>query len=132
MFNEARLASSLFACNIHQFSFVRKITFKFSYQCNHQNKREVSSIQSTQNLKQQSITIHVQSLLNALYNSLSFSVTEENSRLTQIENTIVNQFLNVSKEFANFTNFFTQKVKVLSTYESYDHAICIKKSRIAL
>ncbi len=45
---------------------------------------------------------------------------------------IVDQFLNVSKEFANFANFFTQKVKVLSTHESYDHVICIKKSRIAL
>ena len=45
---------------------------------------------------------------------------------------IVDQFLNVSKEFANFANFFTQKVKVLSTHESHDHVICIKKSCIAL
>ncbi len=58
-------------------------------------------------------------------------MTEENFRFTQIENTIVDQFLNVSKEFANFANFFTQKVKVLSTHELHDHAICIKKSRIA-
>ncbi len=132
MFNEARLASSLFACNIHQSSFARKVTFKFSCWRNHQKKQEVSSTQSTQNLEQQSITIHVWSLLDALYDSLSFSVTEENFQLTQIKNTIVDQFLNVSKEFANFTNFFTQKVKVLSTHESHDHAICIKKNCIIL
>ena len=59
-------------------------------------------------------------------------MTEENSRLTQIKSTIVNQFLNVSKEFANFANLFTQKVKVLSTYEFHDHAICIEKSCIIL
>jgi len=59
-------------------------------------------------------------------------MTEENFRFTQIENTIVDQFLNVSKEFANFANFFTQKVKVLSTHESHDFAICIEKNRIAL
>ncbi len=29
MFNEARLASSLFACNIHQFNFIKEVTFKF-------------------------------------------------------------------------------------------------------
>ncbi len=44
---------------------------------------------------------------------------------------IVDQFLNVSKEFANFMNFFTQKVKVLLIHESHDHAICIEKSYIA-
>jgi len=59
-------------------------------------------------------------------------VTEENSRLIQIENMIVNQFLNVSKEFANFASLFTQKVKVLSIYKFHDHVICIKKSRIIL
>jgi len=59
-------------------------------------------------------------------------MTEENSRLIQIENTIVDQFLNVSKEFANFANFFTQKVKVLLTHEFHDHVIYIKKSRITL
>jgi len=132
MFNEAKLASSLFACNIHQSSFARKVTFKSFHQRNHQKKWEVSSAQSTQNLEQQNIIIHIQLLLDALYNSLSFSVIEENSRLTQIENMIVNQFLNVSKEFMNFTNFFTQKVKVLLTYEFHDHAICIRKSRIIL
>jgi len=62
---------------------------------------------------------------------LSFSMTEENFRLTQIESTIVDQFLNVSKEFANFANLFTQKVKILSTHESHDHTIYIKKSHIA-
>jgi len=59
-------------------------------------------------------------------------VTEENFQFTQIKNMIVDQFLNVSKEFANFANFFTQKVKVLSTHKFHDHAICIKKSHIAL
>ena len=44
---------------------------------------------------------------------------------------IVDQFLNVSKEFTNFANFFTQKVKVLLTYKSHDHIIYIKKNRIA-
>ncbi len=132
MFNEARLASSLFACNIHQSNFIRKVTFKSFHWHNHQKKREVSSTQLTQNLEQQSITIHIWLLLNALYDSLSSSMTEENFRFTQIENTIVDQFLNVSKEFANFANFFTQKVKVLSTHESHDHAICIEKNRIAL
>ena len=44
---------------------------------------------------------------------------------------IVDQFLNVSKEFTNFANFFIQKVKVLLTYEFHDHAICIEKNRIA-
>jgi len=58
-------------------------------------------------------------------------VTEENSRFTQIENTIVDQFLNVSKEFTNFANFFTQKVKVLSIHKSHDHIICIEKNHIA-
>ncbi len=43
MFDEARLASSLFAYNIHQFSLAKEVTFKFSHQCNHQKKREVSS-----------------------------------------------------------------------------------------
>ncbi len=90
MFNEAKLVSSLFACNIHQSSFVKEIILKFSCWCNHQKKWEVSSIQLTQNLKQQSITIHIQLLLNALYDFLSFLVTEENFWLTQIENTIVN------------------------------------------
>ena len=132
MFDEARLASSLFASNIHQSSFARKVTFKFSCQRNQQKKREVSSTQSTQNLEQQSITIHIQSLLDALYNSLNLSMTEENSWLTQIKNTIVNQFLNVSKEFANFANLFTQKVKVLSTYKFHDHAIYIEKNHIVL
>ena len=131
MFNEARLTSSLFACNIRQSSFARKVILKFFHQCNQQKKQEVSSAQLTQNLKQQSITIHIWSLLNALYNSLSFSVTEENFWFTQIENTIVDQFLNVSKEFMNFANLFTQKVKVLSIYELHDHTICIKKSCIA-
>jgi len=59
-------------------------------------------------------------------------MTEENSQLIQIKNTIINQFLNVSKEFADFANFFTQKVKVLLTHKFYDHAICIKKNHIAL
>jgi len=59
-------------------------------------------------------------------------MTEENFQFTQIKNTIVNQFLNVSKEFTNFANFFTQKVKVLLTHESHDHAICIKKNCIIL
>ncbi len=67
-----------------------------------------------------------------MYDSLNFSVIKENFQFTQIESTIVDQFSNVSKEFANFANFFTQKVKVLLTYEFHDHAICIKKSRIAL
>ena len=132
MFNEARLASSLFACNIHQSNFIRKIILKSSCQHNHQKKREVSSAWLTQNLEQQNITIHIWSLLDALYDSLSFSVTEENSRLIQIENTIVDQFLNVLKEFTNFANLFTQKVKVLSTHESHDHAICIEKNHIIL
>ncbi len=57
-------------------------------------------------------------------------MTEENSQFIQIKSTIVDQFLNVSKEFVNFANFFTQKVKVLSTYEFYDHIICIKKNYI--
>ncbi len=107
MFDEARLASSLFACNIRQSSFAREVTFKFFYQCNQQKKWEVLSAWSTQNLKQQSIIIHIRLLLNALYDSLSFSVTEENFQLIQIKNTIVDQFLNVLKEFANFVNFFT-------------------------
>ncbi len=124
--------SSLFACNIHQSSFMRKVILKFFHWCNHQKKWEVSSAWSTQNLKQQSITIYIWSLLNALYDSLNLSVTEENFRLTQIENMIVDQFLNVSKEFTNFANFFTQKVKVLSTHEFHDHAICIEKICIAL
>ncbi len=111
MFDEARLASSLFACNIHQFSFARKVTFKFFHQCNQQKKQEVSSTWLTQNLEQQSIIIHIWLLLDALYNSLNFSVTEENSQLTQIENTIVDQFLNVSKEFANFVNLSLKKSK---------------------
>ncbi len=85
----------------------------------------------TQNLKQQSIIIHIQSFLNALYDFLNFSMTEENFWLTQIKSTIVNQILNVLKEFANFANLFTQKVKVLSIHESHDHAICIKKNHIA-
>ncbi len=132
MFNEAKLASSLFACNIHQPSFMKKVILKFFHWCNHQREREVSSAQLTQNLKQQSIIIHIQLLLNALYDFLNFSVKEENFQLTQIENMIIDQFLNVLKEFMNFANFFTQKVKVLSTHEFHDHAICIKKSRIAL
>jgi len=66
-----------------------------------------------------------------LYNFLSLSMTEENSWLTQIKNTIVDQFLNVSKEFTNFVNLFIQKVKVLLTYKFHDHAICIKKNHIA-
>ncbi len=121
---------SLFACNIRQFNFVKKVTFKFFHWCNHQKKWKVSSAQLTQNLKQQSITIYIQSLLNALYDVLNFSMTEENFQLTQIENTIVDQFLNVSKEFANVANLFTQKVKVLLIYESHDHTIYIKKSHI--
>ncbi len=59
-------------------------------------------------------------------------MTEENFQLTQIESTIVDQFLNISKEFANFANLFTQKVKVLLTYKLHDHAICIKKNHIIL
>jgi len=59
-------------------------------------------------------------------------VTEEIFWLTQIKNTIVDQFLNVSKEFKNFANFFTQKVKVFLTHESHDHTIDIEKSRIIL
>ena len=90
MFNEARFTSSFFACNIYQSNLAKKVTFKFSYWCNQQKKWEVLSTQLTQNLKQQSIIIHIQSLLNALYNSLSFSMTEENFQLTQIKNTIVN------------------------------------------
>ncbi len=58
MFNEARLASSLFACNIHQFSFVRKVILKFFCWHNHQKKWEVSNAQSTQNLKQQINWLH--------------------------------------------------------------------------
>ncbi len=130
MFNEVRLILSFFVCNIHQSNLVRKITLKFFHQCNHQKKWEVSSARSTQNLKQQSIIIHIQSLLNAFYDSLSFSMTEENFQLIQIENTIVDQFLNVSKEFANFVNFFTQKVKVLSIHKFHDYIICIKKNHI--
>ncbi len=57
-------------------------------------------------------------------------MTEENFQLTQIKNIIVSQFLNVSKEFTNFVNFFTQKVKVLLIHEFHDHVIYIKKSRI--
>ncbi len=132
IFNEARLTSSLFACNIHQSNLVRKVILKFFHWHNQQKKWKVSNAQSTQNLKQQSIIIHIQSLLDALYNFLSFSVIEENSWFTQIKNMIVDQFLNVSKEFANFANFFTQKVKVLSTHESHDYAIYIKKNHIIL
>ncbi len=107
MFNEARLTSSFFACNIHQSSFAKKVILKFSCWCNHQKKREVSSTWSTQNLEQQSIIIHIWSLLNALYDFLNLSMTEENSWFIQIKSMIVDQFLNVSKEFANFANFFT-------------------------
>ncbi len=57
-------------------------------------------------------------------------MTEENFQLTQIKNIIVSQFLNVSKEFTNFVNFFTQKVKVLLIHEFHDHVIYIKKSHI--
>ncbi len=43
MFNEARFASSLFAYNICQSSFARKVILKSFYWCNHQKKWEVSS-----------------------------------------------------------------------------------------
>ncbi len=56
---------------------------------------------------------------------------EKNFQLTQIENMIVDQFLNISKEFTNFANFFIQKVKVLLIHKFHDYAICIKKSHIA-
>jgi len=38
-------------------------------------------------------------------------MTEENFQLTQIKSTIVDQFLNISKEFANFANISLKKSK---------------------
>ncbi len=36
--HQARLVSSLFACNIHQSDFVKEVTLKFLCKCNHQKK----------------------------------------------------------------------------------------------
>jgi hypothetical protein len=40
-FHQAKLTSSLFACNIHQLNSVKKVTLKFLCKCNHQKKWEV-------------------------------------------------------------------------------------------
>ena len=99
---------------------MKKVTLKFLYRCNYQKKWEVENDWSLQTFEQQCMKIHICSHLNALYDSLSSSMTEKNYWFAQHKNIIIENSLTVLKEFKNFVNFLYNLFAVeLITQKSY-------------